>query len=68
MLFNVFVFSVFLLIFVTILVIKYKGKLTEEEKAAKEYKKKEYILSRIQNFQETNNRISQRLITGLPAW
>ena len=50
------------------LLVKYRGKPTEEEKSEKEHKKKEYILSRIQNFQDARNKLSQRLITGLPSF
>jgi len=58
-----------LFIFISvILVIKYRGKLTPEEKKKKEQVKKEYILSRIQNFQESRQKIQEQLITGLPAW
>lgn len=51
-----------------VLLVKYRGKPTETEKREKEYKKKEYILSRIQNFQEAKQKLSQTLLTGLPTW
>lgn len=51
-----------------LLFFKYKGKLSPEEKKKNDMKKKEYILSKIQNFQEAKERLQQTLITGLPEW
>jgi hypothetical protein len=34
----------------------------------KETDKKQYILSKIKNYQETKLRAQQQLITGLPHW
>jgi uncharacterized membrane protein len=67
-LFNVSLFVVFCILLSLLLVVKYRGKLTENEKQEKENLKKEYILSRIQNFQDANKQISQSLISGLPSW
>ena len=67
-LFNVSVFIVFILILGVILVFKYKGKLTPAEKEQKENEKKQYILSKIQNYQQDKIRKQQELITGLPHW
>jgi len=52
----------------TILLFKYKGKLTPEERKEKEREKQYYILSKIKNYQESKERAHQGLITGLPQW
>ena len=67
-LFNVSLLIGFLLLLGTILLIKYKGKLTPEEKEEKEREKQHYILSKIKNYQEAKERSQQGLITGLPEW
>jgi len=51
-----------------ILFFKYRGKLTPSEKVQNDNKKRQYILSKIQNFQESKKRAQQELITGLPHW
>jgi len=66
--FNISLFIFFVLILVVILIVKYKGKLTPEEKEEKETVKKQYILSKIRNYQEAKLREQQQLITGLPHW
>jgi uncharacterized protein YlaN (UPF0358 family) len=66
--FNISLFIGFCVILALILVIKYKGKLTPEEKEEKELVKKQYILSKIHNYQEAKLRDQQELITGLPHW
>jgi len=58
----------FLLLLGTILFFKYKGKLTPVEKDMKNRQKQQYILSKIQNFQEAKKQAHQELITGLPHW
>jgi hypothetical protein len=58
----------FLVLLGTILLFKYKGKLTPVEKDMKNRQKKQYILSKIQNFQEAKKKAHQELITGLPHW
>ena len=50
------------------LLVKYKGKLTPAEKEEKENEKKQYILSKIRNYQQDKVRKQQELITGLPHW
>lgn len=67
-LFNLAIVVVLVLSLCFILLVKYRGKPTEDEKAEKEYKKKEYILSRIQHFQDARTKMSQGLITGLPSF
>jgi len=65
---NLGLFFLFLILLGVILIYKYKGKLTPSEKAKRNYEQQQYILSKIQNFQEAKKRASQELITGLPAW
>lgn len=65
---NISLFIGFLVILVCILIIKYKGKLTPEEKETNELAKKQYILSKIRNYQEAKLKDQQALITGLPHW
>jgi hypothetical protein len=57
-----------LLVLGAILLYKYKGRLTEEDKAKKNKEKQQYILSKIKTFQESKRRAQQELITGLPNW
>mgnify|MGYP007082033200 CR=1 FL=1 len=65
---NIGLFVFFLLVLGAILVYKYKGRLTEQDKAQKNKEKQQYILSKIKNFQESKRRAQQELITGLPNW
>ncbi len=67
-LFNIGLFLIFSLILVIILVYKYKGKLTPIQKQKKDREKQQYILSKIQKFQEAKKKAHQELITGLPKW
>ena len=67
-LFNIAIFGVFIFILRTILVSKYKGKLTPAEKEQREQEKKQYILSKIKNYQQEKIKSQQELITGLPHW
>lgn len=57
----------FIIFLAGILIWKYKGKLTPQEQGMRDREKKEYILSKIHNFQESSQRMHQQLITGLPA-
>ena len=68
MLFNIGLTIGFFIILAILLLYKYKGKLTPEEIEQKETQKKQYILSKIKNYQETKLREQQQLITGLPHW
>jgi hypothetical protein len=68
MLFNVGMLIGFFVILGILLLHKYKGKLTKEEIGEKELQKKQYILSKIRNFQDAKVRAQQELITGLPHW
>lgn len=68
MLFNVGLLVLFFIVLAILLVYKYKGKLTHEEIEQNEALKKQYILSKIRNFQDAKVRAQQELITGLPHW
>jgi hypothetical protein len=68
MIFNIGLFIAFLIILGLILLFKYKGKLTPVEIAKKNKEKQEYILSKIQKFQDAKRVAHQELITGLPNW
>jgi hypothetical protein len=67
-LFNIGLLVVFFIILAILLLYKYKGKLTPQEIEQKELVKKQYILSKIKNFQDAKIRSQQNLITGLPQW
>ena len=66
--FNIGLFVSFLIILGILLIYKYKGKLTPEEIEEKEMIKKQYILSKIKNYQSAKIQAQQELITGLPHW
>jgi hypothetical protein len=66
--FNIGLLVVFFIILGILLLYKYKGKLTPEEIEEKELQKKQYILSKIRNYQDAKIRAQQKLITGLPQW
>jgi hypothetical protein len=66
--FNIGLFIFFLIILGVILFYKYKGRLTPIEIDRKNKEKQQYILSKIQNFQQAKRRAHNELITGLPAW
>jgi len=66
--FNISMFFIFLGLLGGLLVYKYKGKLTDSEREEKDMEKKQYILSKIRNFQDAKLRAHQNLITGLPQW
>lgn len=68
MIFNIGLLFLFFTILGVLLIFKYKGKLTPEEIEDKELIKKQYILSKIRNFQDAKLRAQQELITGLPHW
>lgn len=66
--FNIGLLITFLLILGCILFFKYKGKLSPIEINKKNKEKQQYILSKIQNFQQAKRKAHQELITGLPSW
>ena len=63
---NIVLFIMFFVILGVLLLYKYKGKLTPEEIEQKELVKKQYILSKIRNFNDSKIKSQQELITGLP--
>lgn len=65
-LYNIIILIVFLIILGILLLYKYKGKLTIEEKEQKEEEKRIYILSKIKNYEQSRIKAQQELITGLP--
>jgi hypothetical protein len=66
--FNIGLFIAFLLILGLVLLYKYKGKITPAEIARKNKEKQEYILSKVQKFQQAKRIAHQEIITGLPEW
>ena len=58
----------FLIIFSLMLLYKYKGKLSPEDKKKKDYEKYKYILEKVRKTKEDKLKLSQHLITGLPNW
>ena len=66
--FNIGLLVVFFIILGILLLYKYKGKITPEEIEQKEVQKKQYILSKIRNYQDAKTKAQQKLITGLPQW
>lgn len=68
LIFNICLSIGFFFILGIILLFKYKGKLTPLEKEMQKREKQQYILSKIQNFQESKQAAHQELITGLPKW
>jgi hypothetical protein len=68
LLFNIGLLVLFVLILGIILIVKYKGRLTEEERKQKEREKQQYILSKVKQLQESKRIAHQELITGLPNW
>ena len=67
-LFNIGLFILFIIIISLILLIKYKGKLSDEEIKQKNNEKQSYILEKIIKFQEAKRKAHQELITNLPHW
>lgn len=65
---NLMFFIIFALVISGILIYRYKGKITPEERKEQELQKQQYILSKIKQFSETQARQSQQLITNLPHW
>ena len=65
---NIGLLVLFFIILGILLLYKYKGKITPEENKEKELQKKQYILSKIRNYQDAKTKAQQKLITGLPQW
>ena len=66
--FNIVMFVVFILLVTSILIYKYKGKITPVELEIKNRKKQEYIISKLQQIAHIKKQTSERLITDLPNW
>jgi hypothetical protein len=66
--FNIGLLIAFLLILGLVLLYKYKGKLTPAEIKRKNQEKQQYILSKVQKFQQAKRIAHQEIITGLPEW
>jgi len=66
--FNIGMLAGFLIILGLILLYKHKGRLTPVELERKNKEKQQYILSKIQKFQQAKRAAHEELITGLPAW
>ena len=66
--FNVGLLLFFLLVLGSILLYKYKGRLSPAEKQRKTVEQQQYILSKIKYLQEAKKIAHQELITGLPNW
>jgi hypothetical protein len=66
--YNAGLFLCFMFVLGAILLYKYKGKLSAEEMQQKDREKKQYILSKIKNFQDAKRIAHQELITSLPSW
>lgn len=66
--FNVGLFVSMVVIVGIVLAYRYKGKPSPEEEAQKDREKKQYIISKIRNYQDDRKRAQQELITGLPHW
>ena len=67
-LYNAGLFIFFMLILGAILLYKYRGKLSTEEMQQRDREKRQYILSKIKNFQDAKRIAHQELITSLPNW
>ena len=63
---NLILFISFFLILGILLLYKYKGKLSPQEIEQKNMEKKQYIFSKIRNYQDSKKQEEQQLITGLP--
>ena len=66
--YNMVLFFLLLVVVGGVLMYKYKGKPTPEDKARKTYEQQQYILSLIRTQQLEKMRSHQELLTGLPHW
>jgi hypothetical protein len=67
-LFNISAFIFIITLIVVTLVCRYKGKLTPAEVEIKNIKKREYIVSKLQQFSAIKKQYSEKLISDLPNW
>jgi len=68
MIVNLYLLIGFVLLVSLVLLFMYKGKPSPEERERRDREKKEYILTKIRNYQDAKLRSQQALITGLPHW
>ena len=68
MIFNIVMLIVFILVLGGVLYWRYKGRLTPQEHALKQRKKKEYIFSKLQTLSGMKKKNTPNLITDLPTW
>ena len=66
--FNISVFIFLTCIIFLVLYFKYKGRLSKHEMEIRENQKREYVMSKIKNYQDTRRKEQQQLITNLPKW
>ena len=66
--FNIGMLILFIFILGSILVYKYKGRLSPLQQAKINKEKQQYILEKIKTYQQSKLRAQQELITGLPHW
>ena len=66
--YNIGLFIFFFFILATFLIFSYKGKLTQEQIDEKERERQLYILSKVKNYQDARQKISNNNITGLHEW
>jgi hypothetical protein len=65
---NICLLTGFFIVLGSILLYKYKGRLTRAEINKRNKDKQQYILSKVKNFQEAKRTAHQDLISGLPSW
>ena len=63
---NILLFLIFVILVGGLLLYKYKGKLTPQEKKNKERKEKMYLFQKLHQYAFDKQKESQRLITNLP--
>ncbi len=66
--FNLILLGLFVSILGSLILYKYKGKLTPEEMEQRELEKYKYILNKIKITQESSLQEKQRLLSGQPLW
>lgn len=66
--FNILMFLLFILITWLLLSYKYKGKLNDSEIKERNYKKFNYIISKIQSISLEKEKQSNQIITNLPSF
>jgi Na+-transporting NADH:ubiquinone oxidoreductase subunit NqrC len=66
--FNLILLGLFVSMLGSLILYKYKGKLTPEEMEQRELEKYKYILNKIKITQESSLQEKQRLLSGQPLW